>query len=128
MVIRLLLLFSLSLSFNAIGDSFSQRLSPFLAISGIRCLGGEMDAGFKCRFGEWLLYVDNINRCRDGWCTQVTVEPITVKLLKRIVDAQDAEEFRMLPTMPVRSEVRWILRRYFLQQDLSGYLNIRRLR
>ena len=120
--------FSLLASFSVFGDSFAQRLTPQLAISGARCLGGETDAGFKCRSGEWLIFVDTINRCSDGWCTELAVDPITAKLRRRSNPSPDAEEFKMIPSMPVRAEVRWILRNYVLQRDFSGHLSLRGLR
>lgn len=127
-----LILFAMTsqLLFAQTSDHFSTRLNKRLLISGMKCQGSEVTMKFEadgslndyfCQPDEWLVVVDNVNRCKDGLCTGEYVDPVTVKLEKaRFVSSHIYDFYNLKPTMPVSSAVRWILRRHWVRFSPSG--------
>ena len=110
-------------------ERFHTRLSDSLSISGIKCVGSEITVGelqgewsdFICQHGEWLMTVDNFNRCINDVCTEAYVAPVIVKLVLLPHTITDEETYySILPTIPVDPETRWILRRHWVKFTLSG--------
>lgn len=100
-------------------ERFQTRLTSRLSIAGHLC------PDVTCTDKEWMIYVDNINRCSQGACTEIEVLPFTAKLKfkKHVISAQ-YRFFAVVPTMPVSAEVRWILRNHHLRVDMNGTIDV----
>lgn len=100
--------------------NFSTRLNTELAISGVRCRGGETlevqnDNGttsvYVCRTNQWLVTVDNVNTCtNDGICTEIDVPP-AIANLRRSSNSNPPQQctFNMNNTTPLSLEQRFYL-------------------
>lgn len=132
----LLVLLSLPLKLFAQMDRrFQSRLSPKLAISGYHCEGSEVTVGIDrgayldvaCTDKEWMIFVDNVNRCVEDACTEIEVLPITARLkFKPHLPSAEYRSYSIVPTMPVGPEVRWILRRHHLKVDMNGAIEVQK--
>jgi hypothetical protein len=111
--------------------TFSTRLSSGLSIAGNKCKGNEITqaeidhqlADYLCTPSEWLIAVDNINRCSEvkGWCTEIEMLPITGKLKRSLSIKSDLYSFyNLIPTVPVSPETRWILKRHWVRVSIYG--------
>jgi hypothetical protein len=128
----------ISFPFNLLAqmdERFQTRLTSRLAIAGHFCSGDEVTVGkdfgtymdVRCTNQEWMIYVDNINRCSQGKCTEIEVLPFTAKLkFKKHVISDQYRFYAIIPTMPVGPEVRWILRNHHLRADMSGSILVLR--
>ena len=91
---------------------FNTRLSTELAIEGEKCFGGEVvqaeDRAYSCRLGQWLIIVDNVNRCTPEGCTEILVPPI-IASLRGGLSQSSAIFYDIVPATPISDEVSGIL-------------------
>lgn len=116
-----------------IDERFQTRLTSRLSVAGHLCLGDEITVGedfgaymdVRCTDKEWMIYVDNINRCSLGACTEIEVLPFTAKLKFKPHEISSQYRFyAIIPTMPVSAQVRWILRNHHLRVDMNGTIDV----
>lgn len=121
--IFVLLVFFLNYSaFAQLDESFFQRLSPDLSLSGLRCKGGELSEVSErvCEKGQWLVMLDNINSCVEDRCTELHV-PAFIAKLKRIDIIPNLISYNeIIPEDFMSSSRRRILGRYWVRFDLNG--------
>lgn len=103
--------------------TFSTRLNTQLAISGVRCQGGESvevestdgtSRIYFCRRNQWLVTVDNVNTCSpDGVCTEIEVGPVIANL-RRSGNSNPPEQctYSFSPVSPTTMDQRTILNSY----------------
>ena len=116
-------------------ERFQTRLTPKLSIAGYHCVGDEVTVGgdfgtyldVRCTNREWMIFVDNINRCSHDACTEIEVLPFTAKLkFKPYVISSQYRFYAIVPTMPVSAQVRWILRNHHLRVDMNGSIRVQK--
>lgn len=130
----LLVLLIIKLAHAQSDDRFATRLTSKLSISGHQCLGGEVAiaqmsgewSDYKCSAREWLITVDNLNYCsEEGYCTEIAVGPFIAKLKRSPLKKSEFYIYhKIVPTIPVSPEVRWILRQHWLRVSLNGEIII----
>lgn len=118
-----LLFFLLSASaFGQWDNFFGTRLNPRLAISGARCEGGE-PSGVSlrlCRRGQWLITLDDVNRCQNNSCTEAQVLPFIAKLRRvPIITPTTISFYEIIPRDTISSSRRRVLSRYWVRFDLN---------
>ncbi len=75
-------------------------------------------AEYKCTSREWLVSVDQIN-------SEIVSTPFTVKLNKSLVRKSDYYlYYNIIPTIPVSSQARWVLKRHLVRVSPSGEFNV----
>jgi hypothetical protein len=88
--------------------NFSTRINNNLLIAGAKCNGGETttDANGNtatCKNGQWLITLDNVNRCSDGGgCTEIGVVPFVGDLKETTGPSiPEANFFEIVPVSAV---------------------------
>ena len=125
---KFLILASVMLTSSAFAQwttHFSTQISSKLSISGIQCRGGELSSSNRedtCEKGQWLVTVDNFNTCsKEGLCTELFVPSFVAKLVRvSMISVPEVRFFDIAPVSPVSSEVKAILKKYRLRDDMNG--------
>jgi hypothetical protein len=103
-------------------NQFKTRLTNSLEISGVECLGGEVlevSGEFVCDKGDWLITVDQQNRCTSMGCTEIFVWPIIGSLT--IASTTDTVIFyNIIPLIPVSDKVQDTLDAVLIRSSKEG--------
>lgn len=104
-------------------SSFSTRLSNNLLISGTKCEGGEVadfeGRTFGCEPEQWLVIVDDVNRCTPEGCTTVEVRPMIAELLFFTGDG-NINFFTITPSIPLSADSERHLEEVLLRVDQTS--------
>jgi hypothetical protein len=105
-------------------SNFSTRINDLLAIAGQKCNGSETtsDANGQsatCNPGQWLVTLDNVNRCVNGaGCTQIAVTPFVADLDPTInPDDPGATFYNIQPDSSVSTAVAMAIDQFEVRVD-----------
>jgi hypothetical protein len=103
---------------------FRTRLNNSLLIAGVRCKGDETTEpgghGSQCVAGNYLVFIDDVNICNSGICTDFVVTPIVGSL--EDINTRDpiSKVFFIIPESEVSGAQKTILDNVALEVDING--------
>jgi hypothetical protein len=103
---------------------FRTRLNNSLLIAGARCKGDETTEpgghGSQCVAGNYLVFIDDVNVCNSGICTDFVVTPIVGSLEDTNTRDPISKVFFIIPKSEVSGAQKTILDNVALEVDING--------
>lgn len=107
--------------------NFSTRINDNLLIAGRKCEGNETvsdmnGASVSCMRDQWLITLDNVNRCSGGAsCTEIGVLPFVANLVRsNVVSIPESTFFVIQPVSAITPVQTAVINDYFVRFDMNG--------